>query len=122
MTIVLVNLLANAVRYGRPGGGLRLTVSLDGAPPARRGLERRTGLLARRTRPAVSQVLAPAHPDVPTNGGAPAWACTIPGASSSSTTATSGPTLEPGEWAEFTFEIPQPLCAADIADELEPSE
>ena len=28
----------------------------------------------------------------------------------------------PGEWAEFTFEIPQPLCAADVADELEPSE
>ena len=26
---------------------------------------------------------------------------------------------QPGEWAEFTFEIPQPLCAADVADELE---
>ena len=33
------------------------------APSARLGLERRTGLLASRTSPAVSQVLAPADPD-----------------------------------------------------------
>ena len=122
LTIVLVNLLGNAVHYGRPGGGLRLTVAPSRAPPARRGLERRTGLFAGRTRPPVSQVLAPAHPDEPTNGGAPAWACTIRGGSCSSTTATFEPTPKPGEWAEFTFEIPQPLCAADVADELEPSE
>ena len=64
LTIVLVNLLGNAVQLRPPGGGLRAHGRRPtAAPPARRGVERGPGLHASRTRPAVPQVLAPATPD-----------------------------------------------------------
>ena len=122
LTIVLVNLLANAVRYGRPGGGLRLTVGPQHAPSARLGLERGTGLLARRAAAGCS---------------ASSRACGTPTADRRRGTGLGlynswrivqlhhghiRADARPGEWAEFTFEIPQPLCAADVADELETSE
>ena len=118
---MLVNLLANAVRYGRPGGGLRLTVRLD----ARR-LAWRSGTRDRDSR----------EPNAP-GCFASSRACSTPTADQRRGTGLGlynswrivqlhhghiRADARPGEWAEFTFEIPQPLCAADIADELEPSE
>jgi len=121
LTIVLVNLLGNAVRYGRPGGRLRLTVGRrgkrlriavwnegQGFTRAQRG--RLFRKFSRLGTPATDQrrgtglglynswrIVQLHHGHIRADA-------------------------QPGEWAEFTFEIPQPLCAADVADELEPSE
>ncbi|HUK76936.1 MAG TPA: ATP-binding protein, partial [Thermoleophilia bacterium] len=120
-TIVLVNLLGNAVRYGRPGGRLRLKVGRrgkrlrvtvwnegQGFTRAQRG--RLFRKFSRLGTPATDQrrgtglglynswrIVQLHHGHIRADA-------------------------QPGEWAEFTFEIPQPLCAADVADELEPSE
>jgi signal transduction histidine kinase len=116
LIIVLVNLLSNAVHYGASGGALRLTV----APSARRlrvsvwnegpgfsaaerarlfrkfsrlhaagaGQRRGTGLGLYNSWRIVQLHHGHIKADAKT-----------------------------GAWAEFTFELPQPLCPADVADE-----
>ena len=116
LIIVLVNLLSNAVHYGASGGALRLTV----APNARRlrvsvwnegpgfsaaerarlfrkfsrlhaagaGQRRGTGLGLYNS----WRIVQLHHGHIKADAKA-------------------------GAWAEFTFELPQPLCPADVADE-----
>jgi len=121
LTIVLVNLLGNAVRYGRRGGKVRLTV----APRGRhlrvavwnegQGFTRaQRGRLFRK----FSRLGTPATDQRRGTGLGLYNSWRIVQLHHGHIRADA----QPGEWAEFTFEIPQPLCAADVADELEPSE
>ena len=121
LTIVLVNLLGNAVRYGRPGGKVRLTV----APHGKRlrmavwnegqGFTRaQRGRLFRK----FSRLGTPATDQRRGTGLGLYNSWRIVQLHHGHIRADA----QPGEWAEFTFEIPQPLCAADVADEQETSE
>ena len=121
LTIVLVNLLGNAVRYGRPGGGVRLTVSRS-AHRLRVAVWNEGPGFSRAERGRLFRKFSRLH--TPTSdqrrgtglGLYNSWRIVqlhhghIRAAAN------------PGAWAEFTFELPQPLCAADVADELESSE
>jgi len=118
LTIVLINLLGNAVRYGRPGGRIRLTV----APANRRlkvavwnegpGFSR-----AERSRlfRKFSRLHTPATDRRRGTGLGLYNSWRIVQLHHGHIRADS----KQGEWAEFAFEIPQPLCTDDIADELE---
>jgi len=121
LTIVLVNLLGNAVRYGRPGGRMRLTVGRHGKRLRMtvwnegQGFTRaQRGRLFRK----FSRLGTPATDQRRGTGLGLYNSWRIVQLHHGHIRADA----QPGEWAEFTFEIPQPLCAADVADELEPSE
>ena len=116
LTIVLINLLGNAVRYGRAGGRLRLGVHLgrrrlgvtvwnEGPGFSRAQRARLFRKFSRLETPSVEQrrgtglglynswrIVELHHGQIRADA-------------------------RPGEWAEFTFEIPQPLRAADVAGE-----
>jgi hypothetical protein len=121
LIIVLVNLLGNAVRYGRRGGRLRLGVDLErrrlrvtvwneGPGFSRAERARLFRKFSRLQTPSGEQrrgtglglynswrIVELHHGHIRADA-------------------------RPDEWAEFTFEIPQPLCAADVADEQRASE
>jgi len=121
LTIVLVNLLGNAVRYGRPGGGVRLTVSRS-AHRLRVAVWNEGPGFSRAERGRLFRKFSRLH--TPTSdqrrgtglGLYNSWRIVQLHHGHIRADA------KPGAWAEFTFEIPQPLCAADVADELESSE
>jgi signal transduction histidine kinase len=120
LTIVLVNLLANAAKYGRPGGQVRLTVA-----PGGRGLrvtvwnEGPGFARAERSRlfRKFSRLRTPSTDERRGTGLGLYNSWRIVQLHHGHMRADS----QQGEWAEFTFEIPQPLCTADIADELNPA-
>ena len=121
LTIVLVNLLSNAIHYGKAGGGLRLTVTRD-AGPLRVAVWNEGPGFARADRGRLfrkfSRLNTPSSDQRRGTGLGLYNSWRIIQLHHGHIRADS----KPGEWAEFTFEIPQPLCAADVADELETSE
>ncbi len=121
LTIVLVNLLSNAIHYGKPGGGLRLSVAHDSGP-LRVAVWNEGPGFARADRGRLfrkfSRLNTPSSDQRRGTGLGLYNSWRIIQLHHGHIRADS----RPGEWAEFTFEIPQPLCAADVADELEKSE
>ena len=117
LRIVLVNLLANAVKYGREARGDPCEGLGEQVPGHGRGLEPGPGLRARRTVQAVPPLLPPDDPELRKSRGTGlglynAWRIVqLHGG-------TMRATSEQGSWAQFSFEIPQPpgpKCAADAA-------
>jgi hypothetical protein len=121
LIIVLVNLLGNAVRYGRRDGRLRLGVHLErrrlrvtvwneGPGFSRAERARLFRKFSRLQTPSADQRRGTGL------GLYNSWRIVQLHHGHMRADA------RPDAWAEFTFEIPQPLCAADVADELQSSE
>ena len=119
LTIVLVNLLSNAVRYGKSGGALRLTVAPDAEHYLRVTVWNEGPGFSRAERGRLFRKFSRLHtPTADQRRGTGlglynSWRIVQLHRGHIRADA------QAGAWAEFAFEIPQPLCAADVADELD---